>query len=241
MRCALKAAAGLFGWLRLYPMGRTGLCRVGRFHGHVGWIGGVTGVVIGTEQINLLVHNTLRLPGHFHATVVSGTTTAFMGFTYYVIPLIFRKELKLKKWAVWQPYVFGGGMLLVSLGMIVSGLQALRAATGISPSPRRPWHHRIIACRLWYRRDHRGHRRHYVRHHCADLHPLDPRLEANKLLLVSGDNNPVLESTKLTEHDMESKQNQPRGSFVLVIAFLVWFAVYYLTNWWLLGRTWFIR
>jgi hypothetical protein len=29
--------------------------------------------------------------------VVSGTTLAFMGFTYYIIPLIFRKELKLKK------------------------------------------------------------------------------------------------------------------------------------------------
>ncbi|MGZ7274481.1 cbb3-type cytochrome c oxidase subunit I, partial [Streptococcus pyogenes] len=65
-----------------------------------GWVGGVTGVVIGTEQINMLVHNTMRLPGHFHATVVSGTTTAFMGLTYYLIPLIFRKELKLKKWAV---------------------------------------------------------------------------------------------------------------------------------------------
>ena len=36
-----------------------------------------------------------------------------------------RKELKLKKWAVWQPYVFGGGTALVSLGMITSGLQGV--------------------------------------------------------------------------------------------------------------------
>jgi hypothetical protein len=28
---------------------------------------------------------------------------------------------------------------------------------------------------------------------------------------------------------------------ILVFAFLAWFAVYYLANWWLLGRTWFIR
>jgi multidrug resistance efflux pump len=40
---------------------------------------------------------------------------------------------------------------------------------------------------------------------------------------------------------MEDKQNQPKGSLVLVFVFLVWFAVYYFTNWWLLGRTWFIR
>ena len=245
LEVALRAKGyrkGLFGWLRNAPWGEPGFAALVVSMVMFGWIGGVTGVVIGTEQINLLVHNTMRLPGHFHATVVSGTTTAFMGFTYYVIPLIFRKELKLKKWAVWQPYVFGFGMLLVSLGMIVSGLQ------GVS---RRNWDitfagvvpgtielslaifgiGAIIAVIGGIM---------YVAIVLTSI-LTGPRLEASKLLLVSGDNNPVLESTKLTEHDMESKQNQPKGSFVLVIAFLVWFAVYYLTNWWLLGRTWFIR
>lgn len=245
LEVALRAKGyrkGLFGWLRNAPWGEPGFAALVVSMVMFGWIGGVTGVVIGTEQINLLVHNTLRLPGHFHATVVSGTTTAFMGFTYYVIPLIFRKELKLKKLAVWQPYVFGGGMLLVSLGMIVSGLQGVArrnwditfagvvpgtielslAVFGIGA---------IIAVIGGIM---------FVTIVLTSI-LTGPRLEANKLLLVSGDNNPVLESTKLTEHDMESKQNQPRGSFVLVIAFLVWFAVYYLTNWWLLGRTWFIR
>ena len=245
LEVALRAKGfrkGLFGWLRNAPWGEPGFAALVVSMVMFGWIGGVTGVEIGTEQINLLVHNTMRLPGHFHATVVSGTTTAFMGFTYYVIPLIFRKELKLKKWAVWQPYVFGFGMLLVSLGMIVSGLQ------GVS---RRNWDitfagvvpgtielslaifgiGAIIAVIGGIM---------YVAIVLTSI-LTGPRLEASKLLLVSGDNNPVLESTKLTEHDMESKQNQPKGSFVLVIAFLVWFAVYYLTNWWLLGRTWFIR
>ena len=68
-----------------------------------------------------------------------------------------------------------------------------------------------------------------------------PRMEAGQLLLVAGPQNPLLESTKLTDHDLEDKQNQPRGALVLVFAFLVWFAMYYLGNWWLLGRTWFIR
>ena len=68
-----------------------------------------------------------------------------------------------------------------------------------------------------------------------------PRLEASNLLLVAGTNNPLLESTKLTDHQMEDKQNQPKGALALVFIFLVWFAVYYLTNWWLLRRTWFIN
>ena len=64
-----------------------------------GFVGGITGVTIGTEQINIIVHNTLRVPGHFHATVVSGTAMAFMGATYYLIPLIFQKKVAFWKLA----------------------------------------------------------------------------------------------------------------------------------------------
>ena len=68
--------------------------------------GGITGVTFGTEQINIIAHNTLRIPGHFHATVVAGTALAFMGVTYYVIPLIFRREIAFYPLARIQPYLF---------------------------------------------------------------------------------------------------------------------------------------
>ena len=245
MEIALRAKGynkGLFGWLRNGPWNEPGFSALVMSMILFGWIGGVTGVTIGTEQINMLVHNTLRLPGHFHATVVGGTTLAFMGFTYYVIPLIFRKELKLKKWAVWQPYVYGVGSALVSLGMITSGLQ------GVS---RRNWDitfagvvpgtvdltlaifgiGALIAVTGGIM---------YVTIVLVSI-LTGERKEASGLLLVSGTNNPLLDSTKLTDEQMESKQNQPKGTLVMVFAFLVWFAVYYLSNWWLLGRTWFIR
>ncbi|MBM3123591.1 MAG: cytochrome C oxidase subunit I [Chloroflexi bacterium] len=233
---------GLFGWLRNAPWNEPGFSSLVVSMILFGWIGGITGVTIGTEQINMLAHNTLRLPGHFHATVVGGTTTAFMGFTYYVIPLIFRKELKLKKWAQWQPYVYGVGSALVSLGMITSGLQ------GVS---RRNWDitfagvvpgtvdltlaifgiGALIAVTGGIM---------YLTVVLASVFT-GPRMEAGQLLLVAGSQNPLLESTKLTDEQMERPQNQPKGTLVLVFAFLVWFAVYYLSNWWLLGRTWFIR
>lgn len=233
---------GLFGWLRNAPWNEPGFSALVISMILFGWIGGITGVTIGTEQINMLAHNTLRLPGHFHATVVGGTTTAFMGFTYYVIPLIFRKELKLKKWAQWQPYVYGVGSALVSLGMITSGLQ------GVS---RRNWDitfagvvpgtvdltlaifgiGALIAVTGGIM---------YLTVVLASVFT-GPRMEAGQLLLVAGSQNPLIESTKLTDELMERPQNQPKGTLVLVFAFLVWFAVYYLSNWWLLGRTWFIR
>jgi hypothetical protein len=52
-----------------------------------GFLGGITGVVIGTEQINIIAHNTMRIPGHFHATVVAARRLAFMAVTYYLLPL----------------------------------------------------------------------------------------------------------------------------------------------------------
>jgi len=245
MEIALRAKGyrkGLFGWLRNAPWSEPGFAALVVSMVMFGWVGGVTGVTIGTEQINMLAHNTLRLPGHFHATVVGGTTTAFMGFTYYVIPLIFRKELKLKKWATWQPYVFGAGMFLVSMGMITSGLQGVsRRNWDITFSGAIPGTVNLtlaifgIGAILGVI----GGIMYVVVVLASIL--TGPRLEASNLLLVAGTNNPLLESTKLTDKQMEDKQNQPNGTLVLVITFLIWFAVYYLTNWWLLGRTWFIN
>jgi cytochrome c oxidase subunit 1 len=95
-----------------------------------GFVGGITGVTFGTEQINIIAHNSLRIPGHFHATVVSGTAMAFMGVTYYVIPLIFRKRVAFYGMARWQPYLFAGGMLIFSMAMTFAGTFGV---------PRRHW------------------------------------------------------------------------------------------------------
>jgi cytochrome c oxidase subunit 1 len=86
-----------------------------------GFLGGISGVVLGTEQLNIIMHNTLYVPGHFHATVVTGTTLAFMAMTYLVIPLIFRRELVLKRVARIQPYLFAIGAAGISLFMMGAG------------------------------------------------------------------------------------------------------------------------
>jgi cytochrome c oxidase subunit 1 len=112
---------GTFGWLRRAPWGDPGFSSLWLSLVVFGFVGGITGVTFGTEQINMIAHNTLRIPGHFHATVVSGTAMAFMGVTYYVIPLIFRKQVAFYSMARWQPYVFSIGMLIFSLSMTFAG------------------------------------------------------------------------------------------------------------------------
>jgi cytochrome c oxidase subunit 1 len=121
---------GMFDWLRRAPWGDPGFSSLVFSLVVFGFVGGITGVTIGTEQINIIVHNTLRVPGHFHATVVSGTAMAFMGATYYLIPLVFQRKVAFWKGAQVQPYLFAGGMLIFTLSMTFAG------SFGV---PRRHW------------------------------------------------------------------------------------------------------
>jgi cytochrome c oxidase subunit I len=112
---------GMFGWVKRAPWGDPGFSSLVLSVVVFGFVGGITGVTIGTEQINIVAHNTMRVPGHFHATVVSGTTMAFMGLTYYLIPLIFQKKVAFWRFAQLQPYLFAGGMLVFSIFMSFTG------------------------------------------------------------------------------------------------------------------------
>jgi len=123
-------AKGAFEWLKKAPWGDPGFSAMIFSIIIFGFIGGITGVTFGTEQINIIAHNTLRVPGHFHATVVAGTALAFMGATYYVVPLIFRKQIALWPLAKIQPYLFAGGMVLFTIAMTFAGTFGV---------PRRHW------------------------------------------------------------------------------------------------------
>ncbi len=112
---------GMFEWLTKAPWGDPGFSAMIFSIVMFGFIGGITGVTFGTEQINIIAHNTLRVPGHFHATVVAGTALAFMGVTYYVIPLIFRKQVAFWPLARIQPWLFAIGMTLFTMAMTFAG------------------------------------------------------------------------------------------------------------------------
>ncbi len=112
---------GLFEWLRKAPWDNPVFS--GFFISLIvfGFLGGISGVVMGTEQINLIIHNTIYVPAHFHATVAVGTTLTFMALTYLLIPVLFRRKLFMPKLAQWQPYLFGAGMVLLVLFMLGAG------------------------------------------------------------------------------------------------------------------------
>ncbi len=112
---------GMYEWLRKAPWGNPVFS--GMFLSLIGFgfIGGISGVVMGTEQINIIIHNTIYVPGHFHATVVIGTTLAFMALTYFLIPVLFRRQVFLPGLAKWQPYIFGISMMVFTMVMMGAG------------------------------------------------------------------------------------------------------------------------
>ena len=242
---------GLFGWVKRAPWGDPGFSSMVLSVVVFGFVGGITGVTIGTEQINIVVHNTLRVPGHFHATVVSGTAMAFMGVTYYLIPLIFQKKVAFWRLAQIQPYLFAGGMLIFSIFMSFSG------GFGV---PRRHWDINFSGAPFQQAFDPTvdallgimalgG----LIAAVGGGLYILitvwsvffgKPFTEADRVAGVKGLPQGIIKPPRaITVFDED--ENLPRGklghapgTMVLVLVFLLAFATYYFANWKLLSFVW---
>ena len=132
---------GLFEWLRKAPWGNPVFSGVFIALVGFGFLGGISGVMMGTEQLNMIIHNTIYVPGHFHATVVVGTTLTFMALTYFLLPVLFRREMINPGLAKVQPYLFGLSMYFFCLVMMGAG------TLGVS---RRHWDMALSGAALGY-------------------------------------------------------------------------------------------
>jgi cytochrome c oxidase subunit 1 len=234
---------GMFEWLRKAPWGHPAFAGMFLSLVFFGFIGGISGVVLGTEQLNVLMHNTIYVPGHFHGTVVAGTTLAFMGATYLVLPLIFQREIVWPKLAKIQPYVFGIGAAGISLFMMGAG------TLGVA---RRHWDMTFSDASLGFA-------------HSADaflmmgLNGVFAVLAAIGgiifVLVIVGTalfGKKITSGHKLTfplfagggavaSHYGSEKSPKLPGTIVLVTIFFVCFVLYYFINWKYLSELWLFR
>ncbi len=233
---------GLFEWLRKAPWGNPTFSSTMISLFGFGFLGGITGVMMGTEQLNLIIHNTIYVPGHFHATVVLGTTMAFMGITYWLVPILFRRELILMPLCKLQPYIFGLGMTGVSLFMMGAGTMGI---------PRRHWDATFADTSMPYE---------FAASAMSlmSLNGLSVVLAglggAMFCLLIVGS---LLFGKKLGENEKcsyplivdavtdeqydalhKTTKNTIPGTMVLYTVFLLAFALYYFINWKYLAETW---
>ncbi|MCU4753212.1 cbb3-type cytochrome c oxidase subunit I [Halobacteria archaeon AArc-curdl1] len=113
---------GLFGWLTSAPWKNPVFSSTIFSIILFGFLGGITGVLMGQLQLNMTWHNTLATVGHFHATVVLGTTVAFMGLSYFVIRTMFMRAFISPKLASIQPYFYAGAMSIATLMLMYVGI-----------------------------------------------------------------------------------------------------------------------
>jgi cytochrome c oxidase subunit 1 len=91
--------------------------------------GGFSGMVNASMNIDMLVHNTIWIPGHFHLTVGTAVALTFMAISYWLVPQLTGRTLKFKKTALAQPYIWFLGMTLMSNAMHRAGLAGIPRRT----------------------------------------------------------------------------------------------------------------
>lgn len=81
--------------------------------------GGIIGVIIQGSDV--------RIPSHYHG-VIGAVTMAFMGVSFYLLPLL-GKKVHFPKLAQIQPYLYGIGQLLFILGLLLAGSHGVQRKT----------------------------------------------------------------------------------------------------------------
>jgi len=116
-----RGGTGLLGWVRALPWkdpsyAAQNLAMI------LFAFGGVSGLTNASYNLNLAVHNTSWVSGHFHLTLGSAVTLSFMGILYWLLPKLTNKQLFSTRVALWQAWTWFAGMLLMSNGLHILGL-----------------------------------------------------------------------------------------------------------------------
>lgn len=127
----LKGAKGLFGWYSKLPWDNPSF--VAPVLAMISFIfGGAGGIVNASFELDMIVHNTVWIPGHFHITVGTATTLTFFGLTFWLIPHLTRKPLVSRRLALWSSWLWFIGMMVFALGMHWEGLLGVPRRAHIS-------------------------------------------------------------------------------------------------------------
>ncbi|MBT3390846.1 MAG: b(o/a)3-type cytochrome-c oxidase subunit 1 [Chloroflexi bacterium] len=135
-----RGGKGLFGWLRTLPWSNPSV-NAQLLAGILFFFGGIGGLANASYNVNLVLHNTAWVPGHFHLTVASAVTMSFMGISYWLVPYVTGKKLMSEKAANWANGLWFVGMVIFSNAMHVVGLLGAprRTPLGLAPYIPEEW------------------------------------------------------------------------------------------------------
>lgn len=129
-RAGRKRGGGLISWFWKQAWGdpviAAQLCGMLLF-----LVGGITGIMNASYSLNVALHNTTWVPGHFHMTLAGAVFLTYMGILYWLLPIIRGRKLFSKNMALAQIYTWFIGMLMFGLSMGHAGLEGATRRTDL--------------------------------------------------------------------------------------------------------------
>lgn len=116
-----NGGTGLIGWIRALPWMDPSVAAQ-LLAAILFMFGGIGGLTNASYSLNLVIHNTAWVPGHFHLTVASAVTLSFMGISYWLVPHLSGRQLWSPRTALVQAWTWFVGMIVFSNAMHVLGL-----------------------------------------------------------------------------------------------------------------------
>jgi cytochrome c oxidase subunit 1 len=114
--------------------------------------GGFGGIVNSSYSMDILVHNTMWIVGHFHITVGGPVALTFIGVSYKLIPVLTGRRLFAPKMALAQTYLWFIGMVLMSVSMHWAGLLGAPRRTSdvtyFGAAGAQTWHGEMVAAAI---------------------------------------------------------------------------------------------
>ncbi len=136
---------GALGWIRALPWNDPSVAAQ-LLAGLIFFFGGIGGLANASYNVNLVLHNTAFIPGHFHLTVATAVTLSFVGISYWLVPYLTGNKLWRPKWGLVQAWLWFVGMIIFSNSMHILGLLGAPRRTPLGSAPYIPpeWNSRLF-------------------------------------------------------------------------------------------------
>jgi cytochrome c oxidase subunit 1 len=128
----LRGGKGLFGWIKALNWDNP-MVLAGGLSLLMLTIGGWGGMVNAGYSMNVAVHNTQWITGHFHLIFAGTTVIMYFAASYYMWPSMTGRPLFSRKMAIIQLWTWFIGMLILTLPWHILGLIGQPRRIGVPP------------------------------------------------------------------------------------------------------------
>ena len=123
-----RGGRGWFGWIFKLPWHDPSV-NAQLLAGLAFMLGGASGLINASYTVNLVVHNTSFIVGHFHLTVGTAVALSIMGISYWLVPYLTGKRLFAPGLAVAQAWIWWIGVMIFARGQMWGGVDGVPRRT----------------------------------------------------------------------------------------------------------------